>query len=467
MRDIVFISHANPEDNEFTLWLALQLAREGYPVWCDLTQLLGGEDFWKDAEGAIRDRTAKLIFVLSKTSNRKDGPLKELRVAQNVAKKEKLKDFVIPCRVDDLPHSDINIELARLIAIDFRNGWAKGLNDLLAKLDGDKVSKNVNFTPDAVTSWWRTQFATDKGVVNQTVEHLSNWFPLSLPEHIYVHELSRNDIGLIELPEELPYPALQYKTLMISFAPAGDFEGTLAGLFIKTSWSFVTSSFLAGTKEPRLKSRDITNFVVELFSLAWDQFVQSKKLLCYQLANEKRAYYFTLGVLENDKIAFVDMEGKKRHRDMVGYKTIKKYEDGQSKRRFWHFSVEARPMLNPVYGFQIKYHVIFSDDGKNIWESKDRLHRARRSQCKEWWNAAWRDRTLAVMSWLADGDETMKLKIGAKLDITVAKFPLTFNSPVFYVEPDKYEPPPEGVGDDKDEEEEEANSDSGGNEDEP
>ncbi|HET6179083.1 MAG TPA: hypothetical protein VFE61_19295 [Candidatus Sulfotelmatobacter sp.] len=43
MRDTLLLSHANPEDNEFTLWLALQLANDGYRVWCDLTKLLGGE----------------------------------------------------------------------------------------------------------------------------------------------------------------------------------------------------------------------------------------------------------------------------------------------------------------------------------------------------------------------------------------------------------------------------------------
>ena len=42
-RDTLLLSHANPEDNEFTLWLALQLANGGYRVWCDLTKLLGGE----------------------------------------------------------------------------------------------------------------------------------------------------------------------------------------------------------------------------------------------------------------------------------------------------------------------------------------------------------------------------------------------------------------------------------------
>jgi hypothetical protein len=57
LRDKIFISHAtSPEDNEFTRWLALQLVREGFPVWCDLIKLQGGEDFWKDIQSAIRDR---------------------------------------------------------------------------------------------------------------------------------------------------------------------------------------------------------------------------------------------------------------------------------------------------------------------------------------------------------------------------------------------------------------------------
>ena len=72
-RQMLFVSHANPEDNEFARWLALQLAREGYAVWCDLTKLLGGETFWRDIESSIRQRTAKFLYVLSHTSNVKDG----------------------------------------------------------------------------------------------------------------------------------------------------------------------------------------------------------------------------------------------------------------------------------------------------------------------------------------------------------------------------------------------------------
>jgi TIR domain len=178
MRDMLFLSHANREDNEFTQWLALQLAHSGYPVWCDLTKLLGGEDFWKDAEQAIRARTVKFLYVLSRTSNAKDGPLQELTVAKNVARDLELHDFIIPLLIDDLAHKEINIQLARLNAISFRPGWAPGLANLLAKLEKDHIAKSEKFSPDAVTEWWRTNFSAGAGVSDEPEQYLSSWFPI-------------------------------------------------------------------------------------------------------------------------------------------------------------------------------------------------------------------------------------------------------------------------------------------------
>ena len=84
VRDMLFISHANPEDNEFARWITLQLAREGYPVWCDLTKLLGGEAFWDDIQDAIKNRTitnsAKTTFTI------KDNPPTVGRPARTVCK---------------------------------------------------------------------------------------------------------------------------------------------------------------------------------------------------------------------------------------------------------------------------------------------------------------------------------------------------------------------------------------------
>jgi len=139
LRDLVLLSHANPEDNYFTQWLAVQLTNHGYRVWCDLLDLLGGEDFWKEAELTIRRRAAKVLFVLSKASNVKDGPLQELHIAKQVARESRLTDFVIPLHIDELPHHETNIELTRINAVSFDGGWAEGLRNLLAKLVKDEV----------------------------------------------------------------------------------------------------------------------------------------------------------------------------------------------------------------------------------------------------------------------------------------------------------------------------------------
>lgn len=198
---MVFVSHANPEDNDFARWLALQLANEGYPVWCDLTRLLGGEKFWEDIQNAISNRTAKFLFALSRPSNTKSGTLDELNCALGVEKKCKLKDFVITLKLDDLPYDDVYINVQRRNHIDFRSSWASGFSQLLKKLVDETVPKDVRFNPDAVSSWWRSQneFSAEQGLLQQQDEHLSNWFPIGgVPSHINRHLVTRDSIGKIE-----------------------------------------------------------------------------------------------------------------------------------------------------------------------------------------------------------------------------------------------------------------------------
>ncbi|MFM7857602.1 MAG: TIR domain-containing protein [Flammeovirgaceae bacterium] len=57
MRTKVFISHATPDDNDFTRWLSLKLIGLGYEVWCDIFFLDKGVDFWSNIEKEIRENT--------------------------------------------------------------------------------------------------------------------------------------------------------------------------------------------------------------------------------------------------------------------------------------------------------------------------------------------------------------------------------------------------------------------------
>jgi hypothetical protein len=75
-------------------------------------------------------------------------------------------------------------------------------------------------------------------------------------------------------------------------------------------------------------------------------------------------------------------------------------------------------------------HVLFSDDGEVLWPSTTAMHKARRGQCKNWWNDDWRDRLLAAMAWLSEGEATMALPLGVSVSGVVCARPIRFVSPV-------------------------------------
>jgi len=440
MRDMVFLSHANPEDNEFTLWLSLQLAREGYPVWCDLTQLLGGEDFWKDAEKAIRNRTLKFVYVLSKTSNQKNGPLRELRIAQNVAQKESFKDFVIPVRIDDIAHADINIEIGRINAIDFHIQRASGLNTLLEKFEKDGLTKSPQFDADAVCSWWRSQFDSESSVTNKKEEYFSNWFPIRrLPPNIYFHQLQRYDLGKYEFPNTLSIPAILHSNYAFTFAPAEDLDGKLGdSMSIVDSHCHSTLDFLDGkAKQGFANRKQSRNLMTRLLRIAWEMMAVDRKFLAYELSGNAKCFF------RNDvgnKRFSVIIDDKRHSRSIMGYKSRKNKAGEEIWKRYWHFAFQGKPQIHPFPAYIIKYHVVFSSDGINIWESKKKMHRARRTQCKEWWNSHWLDRILIMMNLLADKDGEIHIKVGEDIYVEVSNSPVVFNSPVSYKEPKKEEP---------------------------
>ncbi len=429
MRDTILLSHANPEDNEFTLWLALQLANEGYRTWCDLTKLLGGEIFWDDVEGVIRERATKVVYVLSRASNAKDGPLRELQLAQSLARREKLPDFVVPAHIDDLPHSEVTIELTRVNSIEFGKSWAAGLATLLQKLETDAVPKVPTFNRAAVNDWWRSQFDAAHGIRNEPETVVSNWFKVEhFPPVLYEHRISREKPGLVDFDtKSLPYPGVWLSDLsLLTFAKASDFSTYLApNFFIKQTRTISTDDFMGGkdalTEGPK--------YLAQLLRLAWDRALRNK-LPAYQTADGRFSYFFRKGAVPDDKIPFVGASGTKGHRNVVGYKTML-----GGRLRYWHYAFSGKPIIRPETLFLIKGHVLFSDDGINLWTNKDLMAKARRNQCKNWWNDEWRDRMYAAITFLSGQAVAVVIPLGADVSFTIAKEPIPFQSPVSYLEP--------------------------------
>ena len=431
-RNMIFISHANPEDNKFAEWLALRLAREGYPVWCDVTKLLGGEDFWRDIEAAIRERTIKFLFVLSKCSNEKQGTLMEVAVARKVGRA--FKDFIIPLRVDDIRSDDVTIELNRLNYIDFSKSWLDGCRQLLTKLEDDGIQKDPRFTPDAVTKWWRERFSATEGVRTEAERYASNWFEfVGLPERLRLHAIEpRERFEKAELAFTVPvYP---YENCLISFAEPVELAGILKEqeLEIDNTVEVTVEDFQQrGLEHPKIERRDARNILSALFREGFEKLAMTKGLLPYELANGAKFYWFKKGLAEDDKVFYRSPDRVRNWRAMVGFKSLHSVE-GRTRLRNWHFGIQVKPYFWPFLILAVKPHVIFTENGV-LYESKAKQHSARRSQCKSWYNDDWLDRILAAMSFLSGEDvDDLIIPLASHVTLSVNKLPLLFESPVSY-----------------------------------
>jgi hypothetical protein len=183
--NVLFISHANPEDNYFAGWLTTKLLILGYDVWCDVENLYGGADSWKVIDQTIRNKSIKFLFVVSNASMNKDGTLKELAVADKIKEKG---DFIIPLRLDDTPYGQFSPEIIRLKAVDFSKNWAEGLSDLLDILKKDKVSQKPELAYDVILPFWYKTVSVDcTEPIDKDEQYLSNWFNFEFPEKVFIH----------------------------------------------------------------------------------------------------------------------------------------------------------------------------------------------------------------------------------------------------------------------------------------
>ena len=433
IREVVFLSHASPEDNEFTRWLAAKLTQHGYRVFCDLLNLWGGEDFWRDAENSIRTRAAKFVYVLSRVSNEKLGPRNELGVATNVAKDQGLSDFIIPILIDDLPASDVNIELARLNVVS-GGDWAAALRHLLTKLEHDSIPRQDSGENAAVTPQWWDSHAVASEVVPVSEQYLSNWFPiLAIPESIFVHRLC-GAASPQQAVAQQPYPAVARGESLISFADTDEIPELLPpGVSVVESSELSSllpvTSLVPGGGRP-IKADSISRWLIRL---GFERLCLQRGLRRHKMANGLQCRFFPKGLLENDTTRFSSVHGRPARRKLVGFRSVVG-RNRERRLRYWHFGVHAHAAFEPMRVLSLTPHVLFSNDGHHIWPSKARLHAARRSQCKDWWNDDWRDRLLGTMAWLGD-DNVVSIRLSGRSKLEISTDPVTFESPVTYREP--------------------------------
>lgn len=445
-RSLIFLSHANPEDNDFTLWLGARLAAAGYTVWSDVTKLIGGEIFWDNIETAIRQYSVKVVSIFSKAGAQKIGFKNELSLAIVVEKKTGLPDFVIPVRLDDIDFSDFPPEIIRRNTIDFSRGWHDGLGQLLKKLETDQVPHSAESNAQALSAWSKSLLNLDSGIVTEEEAVLTNWLEVSaLPTSIAISQVKR------DIPNSssnlLPWPVEYKGNIAISFSRL---ERTTSDQFKHISEIDLEHFLSSGTTLlPNFKRQEAHNIVASLLRQAWDRHVQGMRLQGNIFANGRVGYFVPLASGGITRTNFVGPTGKSGSRALLGF--------SPKKNVYWHFAPEMVPSVGKKLRYALVSHVIFSEDGVAPISDAARAHRLRRSFCKSWWQDRWRDLMLAYLAYVAGGRESIALPLSESRDLVVSMKPMVLTSPVTAIAPNSEPPQADDVDqiEDHDDEEEE------------
>jgi hypothetical protein len=405
-RRVVFISHANPEDNPAASWFATKLTLLGYEVWCDLKNTHGGEsDFWLKVQKMIENDAAKFVYILSNTScdfERKKGIYKEVQTAENL----RIDNFIIPVRIENLTRS-LPILLATSLYINGKN-WADGLRDLVDRLTEDGVPKRTDIDFEKISSWWPA-ISVEKIMCRDEEEELvSNILPIqALPANVhFIKVFSEGNLvaGLARLRKALPAQPAYYThgDYIISFGNPFDFAERTHGLDFETAYVLGSTKFFSeGHDESGVAPEIARNIVTYLVGQAWDSFLASKNLSAKSMSRSNHSlWYMRDGVIPNNRVTITEPGKRKVPISLVG--TVKHYR----KKYRWHFgflpSVDLRVhdgiVLSPKAVISLPYNAADGEVPVPIDDKKV-------LKALNWWNREWRQKLLAMLTWLS-GDQS-------------------------------------------------------------
>ena len=417
-KDVIFISHAVPQDDYLAVWLASKLSLLGYEVWVDKEDLRSGSAFWNDIENTMRDKSIRFLALVSesyieKSRNSNTGVFSEVSLAKILSKK--IKNYIIPIKVDDCDYDDFPINILPLDTIDFSKNWGAGLKKLIKEFEIQNVPKK-GITDNVLTLWHKHQDIKGK-VVKQEEFYGSNWFLTSLPNSISIYKFTGEPKSIYS---EIPFPVIRNGDYYLGF-----FDD--ATLYLRTEYKerVPLEEFLA-TKDYTLTNNDVIQDVEPKFTYLMnksinDYFYLNEDFKAYPVSNKKLVIY---PINTKSKTGFVSFirNGHKKRRKLKGSKPVN-----------WSFGLSFIFQLYPMPHFVANHHILSSDE--NGFFEKDKQLEYRRSIPSGWFNRDWFERILAFMT-LASGDiDSNEIIINAgKETFVISLETLSFNSEYGYKE---------------------------------
>jgi len=418
-REAIFISHASPEDNVFTLWLGAKLTSLGFEVWADVLRLQGGDDWQRKLEDAVRNRACKVLLVANEISVAKQGVRNEIQIASDTARRIGDREFIIPLR---LRAYDAPFLIAHAQYIDFSLSWAKGLGELLGVMEERAVPRSSQPNSEM---WKGLQLLNAQSVARTPEPLVSNWFALKTPPiavSLFVPATGVSAGRIKVATEQSSIPLRSYGDGYLTFARQESVQVAF-DFPMRRKAVLVTSEFISqGWHEQNIRRGDARNIANHLLRAGLEKAIEARGCAAAQMANDNRAWFFPLADNLKNKVAFDWGGGMSGRRQIIGH--------SEKRQVWWHYGISPQVVMNPTPHLKLRGRLVFTSDGKTPVESTGRMHQLRRSFPKAWRNARWRDMLLAFIWHLTEGKPDWRVPFGANSEAVFSSVPLVFEAPI-------------------------------------
>lgn len=417
-RDVLFISHATPEDNHFASWLGAKLAAMGYDVWADVLKLRGGSDWARELEGALRKRAVKMLLVCTPGGLEKQGVRNEIEIGAQLSRQLSDPSFIIPLRLDSY---EAPFRIAQSQYIDFKAGWARGLAELTDLLEEKKLPRGQ---PGPMQGWLESHAVGSARLLEKPEPLLSNWLQVAgQPANIYYCE---PPVGFpVERFQQRgghQWPAVPHRGGVVTFARP-DTAGQLGDdLPAKQIAEMGTDKFLEeGWVSLGIDAYQARRIYSDIGTQAFDKFAAARGLKDYAGSGKRLSWWADIKTAQLGQVRF-DWGFRRGARQIVG----------QSEKRgvHWHYAINVNLRTAPIQHLRIAARLVFSGNGLDPIADPRKAHVLRRSLAKGWRNARWRDMLCAYLWWLTNGGAELRLPVGSEEAIRAHVPPTPFSCPV-------------------------------------
>jgi hypothetical protein len=410
--DHLIVDHVD-EDSGLAHWLARRLTLAGYHVWCRGLAPLAGSSPAETIRSLLANRAFRYLPVLSPDALA-DPDFTARRSIAHAFGLQRGETLTIPIFAGQVDANSLDQDTRRLASARFDSGWATGLK---------AVEETLATTPCPRKPEGARELA------------IRSYFP----SEIVLHEPELLASNLFRV-KQVPQVILRF----YSEKPIED-DGPVSG-----QWGYrkITSThFLSFHPPPPELARELKivpkgGSVWRSLSLMDDVKIEDlvtellKKSLYAECrrrglaySDDRRMVYFPPGLLKNETLKFQRLDGSSTHFWVTGERTHGK-GDRARKYRYYVAPVFV-PKGDPENGYEVivRIRVHITDLEGKLYPGKA-AHIRRKGLCSSWWNEEYLARTLGVMQFLAEGNESISIGTTPGDRIEIEPFPRTWTAPV-------------------------------------